>query len=66
MEVGDKVLLPEYGGQNLTLDGCVPSPRPARCQPSRPLRHGSGLLAVACREELHLFREDDILGVLAD
>ena len=66
VEVGDKVLLPEYGGQNLTLDGCAPAPRPARCQPIRPLRHGSGLLAAACREELHLFREDDILGVLAD
>ena len=33
VEVGDKVLLPEYGGQAITLDG----------------------------EEMHLFREDDIL-----
>ena len=66
VEVGDKVLLPEYGGPE-PYSGWVrslPQTRPLPAQPSSSAR--LRLLAAACREELHLFREDDILGVLAD
>ena len=42
----------------------LPQTRPLPAQ--SPLQRSSGLLAAACRDELHLFREDDILGVLAD